>query len=308
MITNKVLVTGASGFIGNNLINYLQSKSLKIVPFSRDFGMYYEKIDSNYLDNEDVEIIIHLAGKAHDLKNVSNELDYFKVNTDLTISIYDAFLKSNSKTFIYFSSVKAVKDHLEETLTENIIPSPKTAYGKSKLAAENYILSKVELINKRIYILRPSMVHGIGNKGNLNLLYKLVSKSIPWPLGSFENKRSFCSIDNLCFVVHELIYNPNIPNGIYNIADDEPLSTNQVISLIGKSLNKKPIVFSINKNLIKLIAKIGDMVNLPLNTERLTKLTESYEVSNLKIKNAIGKKLPINSKVGLIKTFQSFNI
>ena len=98
---NKVLVTGASGFIGNNLINYLQSKSLKILSFSRDFGMDYDIIDSNYLDNEDVEVIIHLAGKAHDLKNVTNELDYFKVNTDLTISIYNAFLISNAKTFLY---------------------------------------------------------------------------------------------------------------------------------------------------------------------------------------------------------------
>ena len=205
MITNKVLVTGASGFVGNNLINYLQSKSLKIVPFSRDFGMYYEKIDSNYLDNEDVEIIIHLAGKAHDLKNVTNELDYFKVNTDLTISIYNAFLISNAKTFLYFSSVKAVKDHFDKILTEDVIPSPSTAYGKSKLAAENYLLSNLEKKGKKVFILRPCMIHGIGNKGNLNILYNLVSKNIPWPLGAFNNKRSFCNIDNLCFVVNELI-------------------------------------------------------------------------------------------------------
>jgi len=305
---NKVLVTGASGFIGNNLMNYLQSKSFKILPFSRNFGSDYKKIDSIYLDNEDIEIIIHLAGKAHDLKNVSNELEYFIVNTDLTISIFDAFLKSKAHTFLYFSSVKAVKDHFDNILTEDVIPSPSTVYGKSKLAAENYIFSKVDLTNKRIYILRPSMVHGVGNKGNLNLLYKLISKSIPWPLGAFDNKRSFCSIDNLVFVVHELISNPNISNGIYNIADDEPLSINQVISLIGKSLNKKPILFSINKNLIKLFAKIGDITNLPLNTERLIKLTESYHVSNLKIRNAIGKDFPVDSKIGLIKTFQSFNM
>lgn len=305
---SQILITGASGFIGTNLVNYLQSKSFKILPFSRNMGFEYSKIDSNYINNEDVDTIVHLAGKAHDLNNVINEKDYFEANTDLTIDIFDAFLKSNANTFLYFSSVKAVKDHLEETLTEKIIPNPITSYGKSKLAAENHILSKVDLINKRIYILRPSMVHGVGNKGNLNLLYKLVSKSIPWPLGAFDNKRSFCSIDNLVFVVHELISNPNISNGIYNIADDEPLSTNQVISLICKSLNKKPIIFSINKNLIKLFAKIGDIINLPLNSERLTKLTESYHVSNLKIRNAIGKDLPVDSKIGLIKTFQSFNM
>jgi nucleoside-diphosphate-sugar epimerase len=303
---NKVLVTGASGFIGNNLINYLQSKSLKILPFSRDFGMYYEKIDSNYLDNEDVEVIIHLAGKAHDLKNVSYELDYFKVNTDLTISIYDAFLKSKAKTFLYFSSVKAVKDHFDNILTEDVIPSPSSVYGKSKLAAENYLLSNLEQKEKKVYILRPCMIHGIGNKGNLNILYNLVSKNIPWPLGAFTNKRSFCSIDNLFFVVNELISRLDIPTGIYNIADDDSVSTNVIINLIAKSQNRRPNVFLISKDLIRLLARAGDYLKLPLNTERLTKLTESYIVSNAKIKAAIGRNLPLSTEEGLSKTFQSF--
>ena len=303
---NKVLVTGASGFIGYNLTKYLQSKSLKILSFSRDFGMDYDNIDSNYLDNEDVEIIIHLAGKAHDLKNVTNELDYFKVNTDLTINIFDAFLKSKAKVFLYFSSVKAVKDHFDNILKEDVIPSPSTAYGKSKLAAENYLLSNLEKKEKKVFILRPCMVHGIGNKGNLNILYNLVSKNIPWPLGAFNNKRSFCNIDNLCFVVNELISRQDIPTGIYNIADDHSVSINVIIDLIAKSQNRRPYVFSINKNLIRFLARAGDYLKLPLNTERLTKLTESYIVSNTKIKAAIGKNLPLTTEEGLMKTFQSF--
>ena len=303
---NKVLVTGASGFIGYNLINYLQSKSLKLLCFSRDFGMDYDSIDSNYLDNEDVEIIIHLAGKVHDLRNVSNELDYFKVNTDLTIKIFDAFLKSNAKKFLYFSSVKAVKDHFDNILTEDVIPSPSTAYGKSKLAAENYLHSNLEKKEKKVFILRPCMIHGIGNKGNLNLLYNFVSKNIPWPLGAFNNKRSFCNIDNLCFVVNELISRQDIPTGIYNIADDDSISTNGIIELIAKSQNRRPYIFSINKDLIKLLARAGDYLKLPLNTERLIKITESYIVSNTKIKSAIGKELPHSTQNGFLKTFQSF--
>jgi nucleoside-diphosphate-sugar epimerase len=303
---NKVLVTGASGFIGNNLMNYLQNKSLEILPFSRDFGMDYKKIDTYYIDNQEVEVIVHLAGKAHDLKNVSNDLDYLKVNTDLTISIYDAFLKSNAKTFLYFSSVKAVKDHFDNILTEDLIPSPSTVYGKSKLAAENHLITHFNQPDKRVYILRPCMVHGPGNKGNLNLLYKLASKRIPWPLGAFNNYRSFCSIDNLNFIVNELINRPEIQSGIYNIADDDVISTNRIIELIGFSLNRKKIILSINKNILLFIAKVGDMINLPLNSERLSKLTESYKVSNFKIKHAIGKDLPLSTEEGLLKTFQSF--
>jgi len=303
---SKVLVTGASGFIGNSLISYLQNKSVKVLPFSRELGKNYNEIDSSYINKEDIEVIIHLAGIAHDFKNVSNELNYFKVNTDLTIFMFEAFLKSNAKIFIYFSSVKAVKDHIDNILTEDVIPQPSTAYGKSKLAAENYLLSHLNEIEKSIYILRPCMVHGPGNKGNLSLLYNLISKSVPWPLGAYNNNRSFCSIDNLCFIVSELLTRPEIPKGVYNIADDNPISTNNIIKLIGKSIRKKTNIYSINKKLIEYIAKVGDYFKLPLNTERLTKLTESYVVSNNKIKIAIGKELPLTIENGLIKTFQSF--
>jgi nucleoside-diphosphate-sugar epimerase len=191
-------------------------------------------------------------------------------------------------------------------LNEEFIPNPVTHYGKSKLLAEHYILSKEMPAGKRVYILRPCMIHGAGNKGNLNLLFRLVSKGIPWPLGAFDNKRSFCSIDNLLFIIRELIENESIASGIYNITDDEPISTNELISLIADSNFKKPKIWKISKSWIVFIAKLGDLLKLPLNTETLQKLTESYEVSNSKIKTAIGKSLPLSSKEGLIKTFNSF--
>jgi nucleoside-diphosphate-sugar epimerase len=303
---SKVLITGASGFIGNNLVNYLQNKSLKLLPFSRSFGLDYGEIDSNYINNEDIDIIIHLAGKAHDLKNVSNEKDYFTANTDLTIKIFNEFLKSNATTFLYFSSVKAVKDHYDSILTEDVIPSPTSAYGKSKLAAEQYLSSNSNQIDKRVYILRPCMIHGIGNKGNLNLLYNLISSKIPWPFSAFNNKRSFCNIDNLCFVVYELISRPEIPTGTYNVADDNSISTNEIIDLIAQSQHKRIYLLTFNKSVIRFLAKIGDRFKLPFNTDRLTKLTESFIVNNSKIKMAIGKEFPITIKKGLINTFQSF--
>jgi nucleoside-diphosphate-sugar epimerase len=151
------------------------------------------------------------------------------------------------------------------------------------------------------------MIHGPGNKGNLNLLYKLVSKNIPWPLGAFENKRSFCSIDNLMFIFKELIESEDIPSGIYNVSDDEPLSTNELIVLIAKSQNRNSKLWNIPKKLIEGIAFIGDKLHLPLNSERLNKLTSSYVVSNAKIKAAIGKPLPVSSREGILKTFKSFN-
>jgi nucleoside-diphosphate-sugar epimerase len=290
----SIFITGASGFVGQNIIKYFNS--------IYDFYRFSKNDEINI--NQDV--VLHFAGKAHDLKNFSNAQEYYIVNTVLTKQVFDNFLESDAKVFITLSSVKAVADKLDCELTEEYIPNPISHYGKSKLLAEDYILSKKIPEEKRIYILRPCMVHGAGNKGNLNSFYKIVSKGFPWPLGAFKNKRSFCSIDNLCFIISEIIENDQIPSGIYNISDDKPVSTNELINLISVGLGKKCRIWNVPQSLIKLLSKIGDMLSLPLNSERLYKLTESYIVSNNKIINAINKPLPISAKDGLIKTFNSF--
>lgn len=292
---DSILVLGATGFVGTNLFKF----------FNSDYSIINHQKDSSLLIKE--TIVIHLAGKAHDLKKKSNPEEYYQVNTELTKTIFNLFLDSEAKVFITLSSVKAVADKVNGSLTEEHIPNPITHYGKSKLLAEQYILSKEIPDGKRVFVLRPCMIHGPGNKGNLNLLYKLVSKNLPWPLGAFENKRSFCSIDNLMFIFKELIERDDIPSGIYNVADDDPLSTNELICLIAKSQNRKPKVWKFSKSLIQFLAKLGDVFRLPLTTERLQKLTESYVVSNQKIKSAIGKDLPVSAKDGLLKTFNSFH-
>ncbi len=289
-----IAISGSNGFVGKNCIKYLNPK-YKIFRVNRQLDL-----------SDGIDVYLHLAGKAHDLKKSSNPSEYYEVNTELTKKYFDSFLKSNAKVFITLSSVKAVADELNCVLTEDYLSNPITHYGKSKLLAEQYILNKEIPGDKRVYILRPSMIHGPGNKGNLNLLFKIVSKGLPWPLGAFENKRSFCSIDNLCFIIEELIENKQIPTGIYNIADDVPLSTNELIKLISDSQGKKSLIWNVPKVLIKILSKLGDLLRLPLNTERLNKLTETYIVSNNKIKQAIKKPLPISAKDGLIKTFNSF--
>ena len=290
----SIYLTGASGFVGKNLITN----------FNKDFDIKKHIRGSEFLIKQNT--VIHLAGKAHDLKNISNKDEYYEVNTELTKQIFDSFLISDSSVFIMLSSVKAVADNVVGILNEDCEPNPKTHYGKSKFLAERYVLSKKIPNNKRVYILRPCMIHGPNNKGNLNLLYNLVSKRIPWILGSFQNKRSYCSIDNLLFIINELIKNNTIPSGVYNVADDEYLSTNEIISLISNSNNQKPIILNISPFIVKFIAKIGDIIPLPLNSERLKKLTESYMVSNEKLKKYIAKELPLTSKQGVIKTLKSF--
>ena len=295
---SKISITGAAGFVGTNLQNYLKS-SHEIVPMS-----------VRYKPNQEFEVtadvVIHLAGKAHDLKKVSQPQDYYDANYELTKQLFDGFINSEAKVFVFMSTVKAVADEVRGILSEDAIPNPKTHYGIAKHQAEQYLLSHELPQGKRVYILRPCMIHGPGNKGNLNLLYKLVAKGLPWPLGAFENQRSFLSIENLCFVIKELLENNAIPSGIYQVADDASLSTNKLIELLGTSLNKKSRIFNIPSSWIKRGAKLGDYLHLPLNSERLQKLTENYVVSNHKILTAMEKGLPVSAEQGLIRTFESF--
>lgn len=298
----KIILTGITGFVGAHLQKKLQHSGYAV----KDLPLRLPEWKNVFVPQ--VQAIIHLAGKAHDVKNTSNPNEYFDVNTKLTQEVFDVFLKSDCRDFIFFSSVKAVTDKAEDIVTEKTVNNPQTTYGESKHQAEQYLLAQEIPQNKRLFILRPCMIHGSGNKGNFNLLYKLVSKGLPWPLGVFHNQRSFCSIDNVCYVVQQILEREDIPSGVYNLADDEALSTNELIEIIGATTNKKVRILSISKKIINTIAKIGDILHLPLNTERLDKLTENFVVSNFKIKAALGiEKLPVSAKEGLAKTIKSFN-
>ncbi len=308
-----IIVTGANGFVGNNLIPYLLKEGKEVISVTRrasdgqpNHWIGYEKLTTEFVSNTGASAFVHLAGKAHDLKNSSSSKAYFDANTELTKKLYDLFLASTASVFIYISSVKAVADHLDEPLTENHFPEPSTHYGKSKLMAEKYIQEQPLPGRKSYYILRPCMIHGPGNRGNLNLLYKIASMGIPYPLTAFVNERSFLTVENLCFVIRELLEKTGIPFGIYNVSDDMPLSTNRVMEIISEEMSKKIRFLRVNKNIIKSIARAGDLFPFPLNSERLNKLTGNYVVSNRKLAAALNKPLPLDVETGLRRTIQSF--
>ena len=324
----NILVTGIHGFVGSNLVVALKERhslyGLDIVAPEKEgvvktFSWKDIEPASFPMRNlPEFDAIIHLAGKAHDTKNRSAAQAYFDINMGLTQKIFDFFLESSAKKFVFFSSVKAAADSVVgDMLTEDVVPAPVGPYGESKIAAENYILDKLKVENgklkanpyddKQVYILRPCMIHGSGNKGNLNLLYNVVRKGIPWPLGDFENKRSFTSIDNLCYVVEGLL-TKNIASGIYHMGDDEALSTNELIALMCEAMGKAPHIWKMNRKMMEGCAGLGTLLHLPLNTERLRKLTENYVVSNEKIKAALGiERMPVRAVDGIMKTIKSFS-
>ena len=286
----KILLSGAYGFVGTNLSKYLVDKGHECVALDiangglPAYSAFYTWDDLDKIAWAGIDAVVHLAGKAHDTKNVTKPQVYFDVNVGLTQKLFNA-CGDKVKTFIYFSSIKAIDGD--------------TPYAQSKREAENWL-------NGRAVVLEPAMIHGPGNKGNLNLLFAVVKHGIPWPLAAFENRRSFTSIGNICAVVEELCKG-TVPKGIYPMCDDETVGTNRLIELIAESCGKRARLWRLPKGLMRFCAKVGDLLHLPLNTERLGKLTEDSLVDNSKLKAALGwQQMPVRAEEGLRSTFKSF--
>jgi len=295
-------ITGASGFVGTNLSSFLKDNNYKVKPLSLRNTDWKNDIPSS-------DVIINLIGKAHDHKGEATENDFFEANYELVKQLYDCFLNNRASLFIHISSIAALEEeNAKDIISEEYTPNPKSYYGRSKRIAEEFLLEQIIPEGKKIVILRPTMIHGPGDKGNLKLLYKIISKGIPYPLGAFDNKRSFIGIDNLCFIIQKVIEKKDvITSGVYNVADDEPLSTLEIIKTIGRISKKKPAVLKVPKRLINFMAKSGDVLKLPLNSKRLVKMTSSLIVSNAAIKQAVAiEKFPLTAQEGLDKTIRSF--
>lgn len=310
-----VVITGVRGFVGRNLKKYLSVHSdYKIIGASRKRNAlknYKDDLhsicsyDEIYTGKHTFDSYVHLAGKVIDVEKKGHEKEYYEVNFEQTKKIFDRFLNdTKASKFIFVSTIHVLTEKPERILDEEYPPKPFTPYGKSKYLAENYIKEHCPE-NKKYYILRPSMIHGPGNKGNLNLLFDLVSGGLPYPIGKINNKRSFVSIDNFSFIINELI-SQDITSGLYHIADDEPTYTHDLINLIASEIGVKPKIININLGLLHTLAKLGNILPIPLNEHRLQKLTGDFIVSNKKIKSAIGKDLPVQSIDGIKKTIQSF--
>ncbi|WP_347218042.1 NAD-dependent epimerase/dehydratase family protein [Chryseobacterium sp.] len=297
----NISVLGASGFVGRNLVKveqpdfYFQEVSLRNTSWKENVGHS--------------DVVINLIGKAHDHQGTASENDYYFANVELVKEIFNVFIHSEAKLLIHISSIAAVEEFESQTpLQEQADCKPVSIYGKTKREAEKWLLEQVLPADKKVVILRPPMIHGPGDKGNLGLLYKIISKGIPYPLESFDNRRSFLSIDNFNFYITEIIKNKDrIASGIYNICDDDPVSTKSIIKIIKKVTNKNTISLPVPRYLIMGIAKIGDIIPIPINTKRLKKMTDSLLVTNEKIKKTLLiTSLPVSAEEGIEKTIKSF--
>ncbi|CAM3609660.1 NAD-dependent epimerase/dehydratase family protein [Arcobacter aquimarinus] len=270
MIKN-LLITGSTGYLGSSFINQHKNKYL----FEK-FSLLNQKIEDINFDR--IDIILHCAALVHQKVEHSYE-KYHDINVEYPVKLAKLAKQNGVKQFVFISTI-AVYGEEEEKLDENNICNPITPYGKSKLEAEKELLKLID-DNFVVSIIRPPMIYGKNAPGNIDSLIKLVKKIPIIPLDKIENKRSFISIQNLCFIVDEVITQQKA--GIFLVSDDESLSTSRLIELIAKNLDKK--IYLIKVPFFESLLKI-------LKPSFHKRLYGSLEVDNSITKDKLNLKNP----------------
>ncbi len=321
-----ILVTGATGFIASHLIPILNQHGWQIIAAvrsncSQSLSTPMKTIVVGDINkNTDwqealkgVDTIIHLAARAHILQDdaLDPEAEFLKVNTLGTSNLVKQAIQANVKHFIFISSIGAITTLSDKILTENSICQPETPYGKSKLKAEKDLIELAKNSHMAWTILRPTLVYGQGNPGNMERLMKLVQRKLPLPFGAINNRRSFVYVGNLVDAITTIIIHPNAANQTFIISDGEDLSTPQLIHQIANCLESPCSLLPVPLSLLKLIGYMGDGIEqvrqkpFIINSSTIDRLSGSLWVDSSKLRHTLNWQPPYTFEQGLKETFQN---
>ncbi|MDH5914599.1 SDR family oxidoreductase [Vibrio splendidus] len=302
----NILVTGASGFVGQHLLSHLkESTNNHVVTYGRSkvncsdkhfFGDLSDSADFSPVLNG-IDVIIHCAGRAHIINdNVKDPLDvYREVNTRATVNLARSAVKSGVKRFIYLSSIKV---NGESTSVHNPFlssdsHSPIDDYGISKSEAEFGLINAAKNTGLDYVIIRPPLIYGEGVKANFESLMNLVDKGIPLPFGCINNNlRSLVSIGNLIDLLDVCISHPKAANEIFLVSDDHDISTSDLVEKMSQALGKKVFQIPIPIFLYKLLGKISNRQGV------IDRLINSLHVDINHTKNTLNWTAPQSLDVG----------
>lgn len=280
----KILVTGANGFVGREVLRMLLSSghSVRACVRSKASKQQLQEAFTNnkHLDTvitgnigpetnwekalEDINCVVHLAARVHILNETAPDplAEFRKVNVEGTRKIAEYSAKMGVSRFVYLSSISVNgKQNFGKTadsqkLTENDPPNPQTPYGISKFESENLLNDLCQKSNMKVVILRPPLVYGPEVGANFLRLLKLVKSGIPLPLASVRNKRSYLYVKNLADVILHIVNKSDISSDTYLIDDNFSISTGDVIRSIGKQINKPARLLPFPTKLLILLAKV----------------------------------------------------
>jgi nucleoside-diphosphate-sugar epimerase len=311
----NILVTGGTGFIGSHLLTALLQQNYQITlairnQFLNEFNLPVKIVKVGEIDQKtdwtaslkEIDVIVHLAARAHQLNDqaIDREAEFLRVNCEGTKNLAKQAIASGVKNFIFISSIGAMTTLSEDILTEESPCRPDSPYGRSKIQAEEGLIELCQNSPMTWTILRPTLVYGSGNPGNMERLMKLVKTGLPLPLGSINNQKSFVYVGNLIDAIISCINHPNAKNQTFIISDGEDLSTSELIRRLGKALDKSPLLLPFPPELLRLITKLLGKADIS------DRLLGSLQVDNSKIRQILDWKPPYTVDQGLQATADWF--
>lgn len=305
---SRILVTGATGFVGCSLIPALIEAGHEVlcaVTRQVDWLQAKQTVINKIEEQSDwsgvlegIDVVIHLAARVHIMndKAASPGDEFYKVNSLATRNLAEQAAKHGVKRFIFLSSIKVNGEFTldNQPFTEESMVQTDDPYGKSKLQAERYLRSISHEIGMEYVILRPPLIFGPGVKANFLKMLQLIDKGWPLPFSKINNKRTFIYIDNLVSAICAVINTPGAANQTYLLADNESWSLSDLLSFLATQMQTKTKLFNIPGLLFVL--------NLPSLNNLKLRLLGSLEVSNNKIKSHLQWTPPVTSAEGLRKT------
>lgn len=292
----RVLVTGATGFVGKHLCKHLLAQNYLVTAVGRqksfelthDNLIYYciDQIDGNTDWQEilsGIDVVVHLAARVHHLQEKGLALLslYQETNVKGTQQLAKAAVLGGVKRFVYISTIKVIAEKtIEMPLRAEDQPRPQDAYSVSKLQAEQILQEEARRSGMEWVIIRPPLVYGAFVKGNFRRLLQLAKSSFPLPLGALRNRRSFVSVNNLTRFIECCMHHPNAHREVFLVSDNQDLSTAALVKLLRRARGKRCHLFPFPTSLLKLfgflVGKRGEVSrmveSLQLNIEKSMRL------------------------------------
>ncbi|MDP2071944.1 SDR family oxidoreductase [Methylotenera sp.] len=315
MINQKILVTGASGFVGKSLCAELLSQGYSVLAAVRSSSSVVKNAemvtigeidgDADWTDAlKGVDVAIHLAARVHVMKDTALDplTEFRKVNVEGTLNLAQQAAKVGIKRFVFVSSIKVSGEATEEEkpFTESDAANPQDAYGISKSEAEQGLLLIAQQTGMEVVIIRPPLVYGAGVKANFASMMRAVQRGIPLPLGAIHNKRSFVYVENLVSLILRCIDHPAAVNQVFLVSDGCDLSTTELLRGCAVALGVKARLLPVPKSLIEVGAALLGKRNVA------QRLCGNLQLDITKARTLLGWTPPYTIGQGLRATAERF--
>ena len=308
----RVVVTGASGFIGRHLCAQLEDHNFDVVRAVRHSspnvdGHEYvtgDIADSTVLDElvRGADVVVHLAGRAHFARDVERSEELFaKANVVAASRLAEVAANAGVRRFVFLSSIGVLGDRSEQPLDENAPPAPAEPYARSKLAAEEALSRIAGTSGLELVVLRPALVYGPLCPGNMARLAKLVRTQVPLPLAAYGNVRSLLGVHNLVSLIELAITRPEAANQVFVAADAQEVTLPQLLQTLGEGLG-------VAVRLVRLPATVVEgLATIAGQRKPLLKLTASLRVDASKARKLLGWVPSVDTSTGLREAGSSFS-